>query len=70
MEGEPAAFGDDTGAKAAEVAVDEGAAVPVLICGGKIDGVAMVVGWGAVDEIRRGFSGVEYFGPFGEVGAG
>ena len=69
MEGETAAFRNNTGTKAAVVAVDEGAAVSILVCGGKIDGVAMVVGWGAVDKVRRGFSRVEDFGPFREVGA-
>ena len=69
LEGETTALGDDTGAKAAKVAVDEGAAVPKLVCGGEIDGVAVVMGWGAVDELRRGLLGVEDFGPFGQVGA-
>ena len=70
MEGETAAFRDNTGAKAAEVAVDEGAAVSVPVCGSKIDGVAMIVSWGAVDEVLRGFFRVEDFSPFREVWAG
>ena len=30
----------------------------------------MIVGWGAVDEVLRGFFRVEDFSPFREVGAG
>ena len=48
LEGEAATFGDDAGAETAVVAVDEGAAVSVLVGGGEVDGVAVIVGWRAV----------------------
>lgn len=70
LEGEARVCGDDAGAEAGEVAVDEGAGVAVAVGDGEVDGVAVAVGGGTVVEGFRGFVGVEEFGAFGEVGWG
>lgn len=48
LEGEAAVFWDDCCAEATEVAVYEGGAVAVGVSYGKVDCVAVVVGWGTV----------------------
>lgn len=68
LEREAAALGDDAGAEAGVVAVDEGDAIAVCVGYGEVDGVGVVVGWAAVVEWGEGFVGVEELGSFGEVG--
>lgn len=71
LQDEAAAFGDDAGAETVEVGVYEGDCVAVFVGDGEVDGVAVVVGGGAmVVDLGGGFEGVEEFGARGEVGFG
>lgn len=67
LQREAAAGGDDGGAEAGEVAVDEGDAVAEAVGHGEVDRVAVVVRWGAVGEDRGGFVRGEEFCALGEV---
>ena len=68
LQREAATGGDDGGAEAGEVAVDEGDAVAKAVGHGEVDGVAVVVRWGAVREDRGCFVRGEEFRALGEVG--
>lgn len=70
LQGEAAAFRDDTGAEAAVVAIDKGHAVALLVCHGEVNGVAVVVCRAAVIEDVAGPVWVEELRAFGEVRAG
>ena len=72
LQREAAALGDDAGAEAGVVAVDEGAAVALAVRDGEVDGVAPGVGGRGrrrtVAEVLVGGGGGEEFGSLGEVG--
>jgi len=68
LQHETASLGNDSGAKAFVVGVDEGDGVAFFVGDGEIDGVAVVVGGTAVVvDGWVGFGWIEELGSFGEV---